>query len=242
MLWLVPTFHGDIRVERVDAKNSKVIVAEATPEEKRALDSLLQQALKKKWVPSGTTFGPSTLVSAPIEKLAPLLAKVLKPGKKLVSAVKFSNGKIEEMTESVFTQDSKSSQTRSSTPKSQPTKPVVATTVAQPTRGCPAPDFSPARLRAREVLTAFLTDEQRDDFLRTDRFITIGGTTGHRYMLTSRLATDLLRDYHRTLFDLDDRVPLCVHDWDVPPEEELHALNILVQLPAYEHYLRHLEN
>src|ERR1700694_4718968 len=60
-----------------------------------------------------------------------------------------------------------------------------ATTVAAPTRGCPAPDFVKADIKAREVLEHFLTPEQLEDFRRCNRFVAVGGTTGHRSMVAS---------------------------------------------------------
>lgn len=280
MQWFVPTFYGDIKVTKVDAKTSKMEIVDATPEERRAIEALSTGMRSKRWLEdkdtltawlaSGGTTPIEVLVKAPVEKVSTALASALKPSKKLVSAVKFSNGRIEEVTESTFkvktpppppapnamnkaepsaaSPSSTVATTGPTVPSETPPaaviaaiEPKAATTVAKPERGCPPPDFSPARLRARRVLMEFLTPEQREDFEKFNRFVTFGGTTGHRYMLTSRVARDELQRYQRTLFDLDDQVPLCVHDWDVPPEEELHALNILVQLPGYEAYLRHLE-
>ena len=76
------------------------------------------------------------------------------------------------------------------------------------------------------------------DFERHQRFVVIGADTGHRYMLTSRHARDELAHYHRTLFDLDEHIPLCVHDWQVPAAEELLSLCIHLQLPGCETYVR----
>lgn len=237
--WFLPTYHGDVKVEATGAKTCKVIVQEATREERIALAALEKHALSKKWVEPGTTFGPNTLVKAPVEKVALLLAKALKPTKKIVSAVKFSNGKIEEVTEQTFKVAAASSPTSAGSFTSS--EPEKATSVVQPVRGCPPPDFSPARLRAWNVLNAFLTPEQQEDLAKYNRFVTTGGTTGQRYMITSRTARDELQKYQRSLFSLDEKRAYCVHDWDVPPEEEMHALNILIQLPGYEAYLRHLE-
>lgn len=241
-----------MKVETVDAKTCKVIVQDATPEERRALDALEKKAKSNRWIPKDQSLGVNTILRAPTEKVALVLAKALKPGKRVVNAVRFSNGKIEEVTESTFKvaspTSSETSSATSSTPLAQPalasalaTEPKVATSVAAPTRGCPPPDFSPARLRAWNLLAAFLSPEQREDLERYNRFVTIGGTTGHRYMITSRTARDELRTFQRSLYDLDEKRAYCVHDWDVPPEEEMHALNILVQLPGYEGYLRFLE-
>lgn len=241
MLWMIPSFFGDIRVVSTSPTTCKVLVEQATEQEQQALKTLHKEALKKKWLPaSSTDFGAVTELQAPIEKVSKLIAKALKPGKRLVSAVKFANGKMEEVTESSLKATASTAASSASTPTPAKAEPTLATTVAAPVRGCPAPDFSPARLRAREVLTAFLTPAQREDFERYDRFIAVGATTGHRYMITSRHARDQLANYQRSLFDLDEKKPLCVHDWDVPPEEEMHAIHILTQLPGWERFLRTL--
>lgn len=234
LIWRVPSFYGDIALERTHDKACSVVVHDATPKERAALAALAQHGAKKKWVPAGTTFGDRTEVKASIEDVAKVLAKAMKPGKKLVHAVKFTDGRIEEITAATFAPSKPSDE-----PKPAP---KAATTVASPTLGCPAPDFPPAVLRARAALFDFLTPEQRADFERYNRFMVIGATTGHRYMLTSRTNRDALAQYHRTLFDLDRAEPLCVHDWDIPPEEELLALAVLIQLPGYENYCRHLES
>jgi hypothetical protein len=224
-----------------------VIVEQATPEETVALATLARTALKKGWADPTKLFpdqplGAVTEFKAPTDKVAKLIAKALKPGKKLVSAVKFSNGKMEEVTEALLRSPEAKAPSSSPSEKGiiEKVKDAVATTVAAPVRGCPAPAFSPAQLRAREVLFAFLSLDQRADFERYNRFMAVGATTGHRYMITSRHATDALARYQRTLYDLDEKQPLCVHDFDVPPEEEMHAIHILTQLPGWERFLRSL--
>jgi hypothetical protein len=249
MRWFIPSSLGDVQVESTGLKTCSVLVQEATAEEKRALDALLLVAIKKGWIAEGTKFGARTEMKAPIETVAKHLAKAFKPGKQLVSAVKFSNGKIEEIREQPFKTDAPPSESLVDkakavveTVKDVAKEAVAATTVAKPVLGCPAPDFSPARCRAREVLNVFLTPEQQEDFERYNRFMAIGGTTGHRYMVTSRTARDELSAYERSLYDLDEHRALCVHDWDIPPEEEMLALALLVQLPGHERYLRRLSD
>ena len=61
-------------------------------------------------------------------------------------------------------------------------------------------------------------------------------------MVTSRQATDALAHYQRTLYDLDEDRPLCVHDWSVPPAEEMLSLHVLLALPDWERFLRHEEH
>lgn len=118
-------------------------------------------------------------------------------------------------------------------------EPAKVATVKKPVRGCPAPDFEAIRLRANRVLRAFLTPDQVEDFERYQRFVTVGADTGHQYMLTSRSAPDELRNFGaRCVFDLDENRAYCVHDWDVPAEEELLSLHCLLSVPGYETWAR----
>lgn len=256
LLYFVPSFYGDVRFERLDSKRCKMIVDKATLVEQKALTELQTYALKKAWIKTEFMSVSSRLsveLDAPIEKVAKMLAKALKPGRKLVSAVQFRDGKLEEVTEATFADEpAPIVPIRPIDPYREPATvtpvtpvrelPRAAVTVAAPTCGCPAPDFVSAELKARAVLSHFLEPDQEEDFRKYNRFISVGGTTGHRYMITSRHARDELSTYHRTLYDLDDQVPLCVHDWSVPAAEEMLALHLLVQLPGYEEYLRYLES
>lgn len=124
------------------------------------------------------------------------------------------------------------------TPAKEITK---AATVKQPRLGCPVPDFAAITRRATRVLKAFLTPAQVTDFESHQRFIVRGADTGHQYMLTSRNAPDEIAKHGgRTLFDLNEGRALCVHDWDIPAEEELLGLAVLLQLPKREGWLRRL--
>lgn len=127
--------------------------------------------------------------------------------------------------------------------KGTPAKTEVtkAATVKEPNRGCPVPDFAAITRRATRVLKAFLTPTQVTDFEKHQRFIVRGADTGHQYMLTSRNAPDeIARFGGRTVFDLNEGHALCVHDWDVPAEEELLALAVMLQLPNREGFVRTL--
>jgi len=161
-------------------------------------------------------------LSASLDQVRKLLAKSLKPERTLIDVVKFSDGKIEEAY------------------RTSAKEPDAGTTVAQPTQGCPAPDFEQANHRATEVLKVFLTPEQVEDFEKHQRFITVGADTGHRYMLTSRNARDKLgKDFgNRSVYDLEERRSLCVHDYTIPAPEELLSLHLFLSLPGREGYIR----
>lgn len=128
-------------------------------------------------------------------------------------------------------------------PKAKDAKPEKAATVAEPTKGCPAPAFEEASIRASRVLEAFLTEEQIEDYRRYGGFVATGADTGHRYMIANRERPNLTSRYHsRSLYDLDMQLPLCVHDWTVPAPEEMLALMLCVSLPGKESAVRSLSD
>lgn len=169
-----------------------------------------------------------------LSKIQKVIAKELKPGRKLVSVVKFADGRMEEAVESHFQEPKKED------PKKE--EPKAGTTVAKPRLGCPEPRLARAELKARSVLEVFLDSEQIADFRDHNQFISIGADTGHRYMITSRHNREGLRQFHRQLHDLDENNPFCVHhDALVPAAEEMLTLHLLLQFPHHERYLRGLE-
>lgn len=259
---MVPSWYGDLRLEAMGKSECRLIVEQATVQEMEALKKLQAHAVKKGWCSETTILGQgaANLLAAPIAKVTKVLVKVLKPGRETVSAIRIAGGKIEEIHQSVFEDDGEvppSAPYRgAATPdvgrsaalaKAEPVKaevverPAVATTVAKPERGCPPPDFPPAELKARAVLSSFLNDEQCEDFRAYNRFVSVGGSTGHRYMVTSRHAVGALRTYQRSLYDLDEERAICTHDHSVPAAEELLALHLLVTLPGHEEYLRGMD-
>lgn len=179
------------------------------------------------------------MLDAPISKVQEFLQKKLKPHRKQISAVKFTSGRIEQLSEATLqTIDAEE-------PKKKPKKerPTAAVTVAQPVLGCPAPEFDDVEIRATRVLKTFLTPDQVADFERRQQFVAVGADTGHRYLLTSRHSKHALslHQSHRSLYDMDEREALCVHDWEVPAAEELLGLFVHVSLPGLEQYVRILD-
>ncbi len=265
--WFLPSFHGDIRLERVADNKCRVLVERVTEQEKGVLAQLAKRCVEKSWR-SSPWFNKeriafddrsSTDLDVNVEVVAKWLAKALKPGKSLVTAYRIAGGKIEEMREQSYVAqpDAPKSPYRDPAPPppeapeevkveavaAPPAEQTVAVTVAKPVRGCPAPDFAPAEIRAREVLVAFLDDDQRRDFNKYNQFVAVGGASGHRYMITSRHAREQLARYGgRSVYDLDDNVAICTHDWIVPAAEECLTLSLLVQLPNHENWLRQLSD
>ena len=277
----IPTFYGDVRLERVADKETRVIIAKATPLEQSALYGLVEHAVRKNWIgtpgnviEAGTSekaadmaravvaAGEGRMVlGASLDAVRKVIAKVLKPGRELITVVRFVDGKMEEITEAP-TKDvaqlapttsaaavstgagapaAESGMTTSTAPPEPSALAKAAATVAKPVLGCPAPNFAYAELRANRVLEAFLTQEQKEDFRKHDCFVTVGAATGHRYMVTSRSnPSQLARFGGRSLYDLEENQPVCTHDWDVPAAEEMLSLHLFASLPQHELYLRHL--
>ena len=169
-----------------------------------------------------------------MEKVRRVLAASLKPNRKVLSAIRFSDGRMEEVRDTAAEPDA-ALEERIAAAKAA----VAGATVATPTLGCPAPDFVQAELKARTVLEAFLDERQRDDFRRFNAFAT-EGASGTRYMVTSRHARGPLTRFERSLYDLDRGHPICTHDWTVPAAEEMLALHLHVSLPGAEEYVRGL--
>lgn len=158
-----------------------------------------------------------------------VIAKALKPNRKLVSAVTFADGRMEEV--------------RATTADviNVPATATAAVTVAAPTIGCPVPEFPESEVRATRVLEAFLSPEQLHDYRTRAAFVARGVDTGHQYAITHRERRRAMESVSfRSLYDLTERCALCVHDWTVPAPEEMLALLVCVSLPGNERRVRAL--
>lgn len=120
-----------------------------------------------------------------------------------------------------------------------PEAPKAVVTVAAPVKGCPMPDSPEADIRASRVLESFLAPAQRSNYLSTGAFVTRGADTDRRYMVANRERPGIMARQmaYRQLFDLDNSVPICVHDWSVPPPEEMLALLLCLSIPGRENKL-----
>lgn len=258
LVWYLPSFYGDIRLERVSNQETRLILVGLSSIEKIAVTALLKEArrtgiTKSLWADERTLdkvdvdalVEQQLLLKAPISKVQKVLEKPMKPGRDSLSVVRYSNGRIEELTDKVMglieqpdeteAEEEVSAVTTTATAKDRP---KTAVTVAQPTRGCPAPDFEAVELRANRVLEAFLTPRQLEDFRTENAFLAVGADTGHKYVITSRNAPTKLDVHRRSLYDLTEGNPYCVHDWTVPAAEEMLCLALFVQTPGHEAYLR----
>lgn len=169
--------------------------------------------------------GVSELASS-FDRVVGALSAFLKPGVPITKIVKFADGSLE-----VVEPNEKS-----------PVRAKKGVAAARPTAGCPLPEFDERHVRATRVLKEFLTPAQVADFETHQAFKVTGAFSGHRYHLVSRHAPKQYRsDYrYRTVYDLDEQRTLCIHDWTVPPAEELLSLALHLQLPEHEKLLREI--
>ena len=256
--WYLPTISGDIRLTQEGTETTTLHAFELTSQETLAMQGLRDRALSTSWgrkpwcseedflpVTHATyrTHGGITLIlQAPILDVQEQLAKALKPKRKLLSAVRFQDGRIEEAFERSMPLVEPSRNSEPSLPEFwADLHPDRAATVAAPTIGCPLPAFAEAEIRSSYVLEQFLTPDQIEDYRRYGHFVSFGRDTGHRYMVIHRERPQMISKFGgRQLYDLETNYPMCVHDWDVPPAEEMLALHLCLSIPGREHYVRNL--
>jgi hypothetical protein len=266
--WYLPSFYGDIKLESRGPELTSLAFESLTPTEAEAMRKLRRRALggwgRKPWCaaekfPDKLDYESvgEIVLCASIEDVHAVVAQALRPGRDLVTAIKFSDGSMEEKKEGQTIgayrdkprKPAEKDETRALAKKEEKPegksekkpekKAEAAVTVAAPDRGCPLPKFVEAELRAERVLSVFLTEDQRQDFNESQQFLVTGADTGHRYLVTSRHAPRALAKVSGwTLYDVDEQRPLCVHDWNVPAPEEMLAITCCLQLPGREHHLR----
>lgn len=242
-VWFIPSFFGDVRLRRTDT-GCEIHAAELNEVERAGLRSFQVKAANLGWLPKkigDLGLNGKYAVNASIDDVSRVLARHLKTHRKLVDLVIFEDGTVKDVTKTVDGGEEIADE-----PYRTASPPKAAATVAKPTQGCPAPDFDIADVRATEVLLTFLDPQQAADWSKHQSFIT-KGASGLRYAITSRHAAKKLKGttfqpgFERTFYCLDDRQAFCVHDWVVPPAEEVLTMHLMAQTPHGERYLRHLE-
>jgi len=223
----LPSMYGDIRLT-AQGPTTEVEWENLSPSERLAMTALGEKF--------SVDTAPSTgkvVVPKPVQKVEALVSKAMKRGRKLLTAVVFKNGKVEELHRSEHGEvDVKSIEKVAD-------KPVAAVTVAAPALSCPVPEFERAQVRATRVLRQFLSPAQLADFEKTQQFLVVGADSGHRYVLTSRQAPAAVLDKMggRTVYDCDRGHAVCVHDWTVPAAEELLGIAMFLQVPGRERHV-----
>lgn len=252
-VWYIPTLYGDIRLEAVssDPRRTRLIAEALTPLEADALRTLRDKhaddkVLAKAWAsrdewnslgidgelhsPFRSTGNSEIVLAATMRAVETEVSSALKGNRPLTRAVVFKapGGGVTGVT-TPEEAEKKAGETAQ--------KPAAAATVKTPTRGCPVPEFERAKVRATRVLKAFLSPSQLVDFDAHQQVLVTGADTGRRYVLTSRHSERFDRVGRSSVYDLDQRMPICVHDWAVPAAEEILALMVHLLLPGGERFM-----
>lgn len=270
--WYSPSFNGDFRFEPspVDPQATLLWVSKPTPLERKQLLAIFDKALEKGWVgrsdrddfiraSRSRIFRKKLRLAAPLEDVGPVVTAILRPGRAVMTAIKFKDGRIEVCETSEAKKDPYRSLDRPSpepalpaattepttTPSTEPSdaakalakKPdaEAAATVKRPTPCCPN-CYEDAVGPATDALLAFMNEEQHEMWARERCLSVRGGLSGHRYLIAHRNSV-LAAQWSKITYDLDDQGILHFHDWLVPPEEEVLAA-MLILGSRFEGWLR----
>lgn len=199
-----------------------------------------------------TKSGAQVVLEASLETVEHVLSSALRPDRALVKAVAYESGRIVQILDTSETPhdaldkelDTMAAEIvkRDDAPLAKVDQPKAATTVATPSVGCPMPDFPEVDARASRVLEMFLSPAQTEDYRKRGAFVCVGADTGANYLICNREGPALMKEQarqmmaqsFRQIFNLDERRAICVHDWTVPPPEEMLALKLCLTLPGLE--------
>ena len=241
MKWYIPSWNGDLRLEPDPDNDQRTLLTihKPTADEERILALIGVEMLKQKWAEDWPASGKpgvfrrkvKVVIDAALERVGPIVSKIMKPGPAVLSCITFRDGKVLTCSGTVQELQAISEEAASAPPEKAAT---AAATVKRPTPSCP--DCIPGSIEpASEVLLAFLNAEEHDRWAKFREIMVIGGLSGHRYLLSHR-HTQRAIEQSRICFDVDDGHVLKFHDWSVPPEEEVLASKLILE--HREHWLR----
>jgi hypothetical protein len=218
----IPSAFGDMKLERVDDKKTKLVTGKLSPlEEKACRELLVKYSVKddpNPWTPSVKEFEDKTFdLSCKIEKARDFVVKHLRPTGKLLTAFKLSaEAEVQEAPDGKVPEAAK-----------------VAVTTEVPKRGCPMSLIEEREVKATEVLRIFLSPTQLADFEEQGACGVVGGDTGTHYMVAHRYSRVAIRE-HGLVKNLDTGVPVCSELTLLPPAEEMLALVLALQFREEE--------
>jgi hypothetical protein len=211
----LPTYWGDIALEKKDAESSTLKTAKLTAGE----EVVVRDFLKKMKVPEGMKLYPRTYaIPKPVSKAHPVLTACLKKGKPTITAVRIEA--IEEVAD-VKEAEEKGAKT--------------AVTTSAPRRGCPMPVYDPTlekEIRATRVLREFLSPTQLADFNRLGAFVVVGRDTRRMYLLSHRWSKRAAEG--GIVFDMTRSRRICSEPCAMPPSEEILSLMVALSCRGRE--------
>jgi hypothetical protein len=233
--WFIPSWNGDLRLEPdpSDPKLTILSIVKPTVAEIATVNEMGKsfeamgwleapwETVVKGWFRKTQTFK----LKAPLEKVGPMASAIMRPGKQVLTAIRFKDGHVE----TVNGQEPEALKELAEKAVTAPPEKAAeaAATVKRPTPSCP--QCIPGSIGpATETLLAFLNEEEHESWA-LDRCIMVqGGLSGNRYLLSHR-HTPFAQQAGRMCFDLDDRFVVHFHDWRVPPEEEVLAAKLILE-------------
>lgn len=219
MIWFIPTFSGDFRLEPAD-DGCKLTVVKPTTQEKDILDAFLAHARRAGWVAQGVGYDPDGKVSLK------LTCSVREAGPVLVPRVLHRGDETVPLWTAVRSKADRVSLKVGKAWQDVPEDASAAVTLRRPNKGCPAP--LRCNRRASEVLAAFCTAGQRASW-ETRGFFTVKGSLTRRPYAVFHADEAAARSLPRCLIDLQTREALCAWDDTVPAEEQALALKFMVE-------------
>jgi hypothetical protein len=234
MRWYIPSWNGDLRLapDEQDPARTVLSIVKPTPDEIATVNQMGKAFEDKGWLPSWKTVEKkrwqrtqTITINAPLEQVGPLATTIMRPGEQVLTAVRFAGGKVETVSGKKPEALRALADKAAAAPPDKPAK--AAVTVKRPTPSCPS--CIPGAIEpAKEVLLAFLNEEEHASWAKDRSIVVHGGLSGHRYLLSHR-HTPFAQRAGRMCFDLDDRFVVHFHDWRVPPEEEVLAAKLILE-------------
>lgn len=211
----IPAECGDFRLERDGDGACVLTVVDPTSDDRQRLDPFFKRARELEWFDEDQVLaseGETIIrIAHPLAKVGEVLAgETARPSASTWTALRYEKG--------VYVVDGVSlTNTKDA---------IAAATVSAPNKGCPAP--APCARRPWEVLQAFSTARQMDEYRERGRMPVIGGATGRLYHVHHRDEAARL-GLARCVTVGATGAPMCMWEARVPPEEETLALMLALQ-------------
>jgi len=227
--WFVPSWNGDFRLEKKGKKGCLLSVVKPTPHELMVLAQFLGIAHARGWTEEEeiTEENNEIVLKADVAEAGREIVNLYMPVDRSITAVKFADGRLEVADANGTWELIQRAEKEEEAAGKPPEKETKAATVKRPTPSCPQ-CVDGAIEPATEVLLAFLTDQQHEDWARRRAILVVGGLTGHRYLLAHR-HSELARRFGRICWDVENQQVLHFYDMTVPPEEEILAAKLILE-------------
>jgi len=227
MRWFFPDWSGDFRLEANGDSKSVLTIVSPTAAEVERLGRFLKKARAKGWVDQHVGFVPNgevkILVAAPVAKAGRILLGEKTKG--ILTAVRSVSGKVTAVTDGDV-EHAVAEVAKKDT--------AAAASVRRPTLCCPHPQPGPD-VRASEVLQAFCTPRQQDEWERSGMVHCYGNLSGRLYEIAHR-HHPLAVERQKIVWDVEGQHVMHCYDWSVPPAEEVLVMKLTLE--HAEHWIR----